>query len=369
LIGIGLYSFVPYNTVLADNSKKVSIECAEPNPCLNGVCIGDGCSPSGNPEHMTDVSHNSKRSMSVEKSPNHSDQVNSNANSLEIFQNTIDENTCVKSPISPTVNTLGKKDANEDFKKIIDSNPNTKWSFDDGRSSVQMDLGEIRKICSISIHWYNGEKSSYNFLISSSIDGVNFTNILRGTSDNAHRSPENYPIITEVQGRYIRLDASRDSDASGVSDIEVYTKSINSADASADPSHKYLVSPNSQSSNVRLMNQITPNQYIDLISPSIETNHVQSMPDKNIGVTSSASAIQISLAGNGTNEASGLKFSIIDLPVHGILKRGLMANSVIYTPVEGFTGSDSFTYNAIDEHGTQILKGSVNVLVSNNYPL
>jgi hypothetical protein len=51
------------------------------------------------------------------------------------------------------------------------------------------------------------------------------------------------------------------------------------------------------------------------------------------------------------------------------MKQGSIANSIIYAPINGFTGRDTFTYNAIDDHGTEILKGRVNILISNNYPL
>jgi hypothetical protein len=35
----------------------------------------------------------------------------------------------------------------------------------------------------------------------------------------------------------------------------------------------------------------------------------------------------------------------------------------------GFTGMDSFTYDAIDNHGGESVKGRVNILISDKYPL
>ena len=363
-------TFSTYNMVLADNNKKLSIQCADIVPCLNGICIGDSCSPAKGHEYTSDASHNTKQSINFESSSNSFEQVRSSINSMDMYQNTNNDNMCIKSPVSTVINTSGKKDLNEDVKKVFDNNPNTKWSLKDGRSYIQMDLGEIKNICSIDIHWYKGEKGTYHFAISTSIDGITFTNILRGTSDGTSIASENYPIIKDVQGRYIRLDASRDSDVSGVSEIGIYTKNIKNTNAYAAQSQQYLVSSNNSSSPItKLDKRIAPSQYVDLISPLIETNHVPVMADKNVEVTSSASAVQISLAGNDLNKADALKFSIIDLPVHGILKQGSIANSIIYAPINGFTGRDTFTYNAIDDQGTENLKGRVNILISNNYPL
>jgi hypothetical protein len=128
------------------------------------------------------------------------------------------------------------------------------------------------------------------------------------------------------------------------------------------------VEAHSPSSTHESINQIEPNQYVQLISPLIETNLLQVMPDKNIE-TATTSTIQINLAGNGTDKDNGLKFSIIDLPLHGVLKQGSIAESIIYEPIDGFKGEDTFTYDAINEHGTETLKGRVNILVGNNSPL
>ncbi|HEY7080203.1 MAG TPA: discoidin domain-containing protein [Nitrososphaeraceae archaeon] len=366
LIVISFCGVSSSNTVLANHNKKVSIVCADYMPCLNGICIGHACPSANSLQTRTDGSDDLNQLFNVGQPSDIYKLARSSVNSLHNNQNTNNANDCVKSQISK-VTILGKRDLNEDFKRASDGDPNTKWSMNDGRASIQMDLGEIKKVCSFNIHWYKGEKGAYTFVISSSIDGVNFTNILKGMSDGSSGASENYPIIKEVQGRYIRLDASRDFQVSGVSDVSVYTKYVKDPNAYANP-RQYLVEAHSPSSTHESINQIEPNQYVQLISPLIETNLLQVMPDKNIE-TATTSTIQINLAGNGTDKDNGLKFSIIDLPLHGVLKQGSIAESIIYEPIDGFKGEDTFTYDAINEHGTETLKGRVNILVGNNSPL
>gem|GEM_PF-1133492 len=368
LLALTICNFSTYNMILADNNKKLSIQCADSVPCLDGICIGNPCSPAKN-QYASDASYNTKQSINIDGSSNSFEQIRSSTDSMDKHQDTNNDNMCIKSPVSTVINTSEKKDL-KDVKNVLDNNLNTKWSLKDGRSYIQMDLGGIKSICSIDIHWYKAEKGTYHFVISTSMDGITFTTILRGTSDRTGIGSENYPIIKDLQGRYIRLDASRDSDVSGVSEIGIYTKNIKNVNASGAQPPQYLVSSNNSSSSIsKLDNRIAPSQYVDLISPLIETNHLPMIIDKNVEDTSTASAIQIGLAGNDINKSGVLKFSIIELPVHGILRQGSIANSVIYTPINGFSGTDTFTYNAIDDHGKENLKGRVNILIGNSYPL
>lgn len=360
---MGFYGISSSNMVVANNDKKVSIVCADYMPCLNGICIGDACSSARTQQYNTDASDNTKQPFNFEQPSAGYKQIRSSVNSLDNNQKINNANGCIKSPTSTTITFPGKKDPKED-KSASDDAPNTKWSLNDDRASIQIDLGEIKRICSFNIHWYKGEKGAYAFVISSSIDGVNFISILRGMSDRSSLASENYPIIKEVQGRYIRLDAYRDFKASAVYDVSVYAKNMKNTNTSATPQH-YLVNSDLQSPTHDSITQIEPNQYIDFISPIIETNLLQVKPDRNIE-TAPGSAIQINLAEDGTDKTNGLKFSIIDLPLHGILKPGLMAKSIIYEPISGFKGEDIFTYDATNEHGTETLKGRVNILIGNN---
>lgn len=370
LLAVFICSFLAYNNVLADDNKKISIQCAASEPCLNGICIGNSCLPMKHYEYGSYALPNIKKSSDIVDASKDIEHVRSTVNFSSMYQDTNHDDICTNSPILTITDNAGEKSSvNTDITKIMDENLNTKWSLKGAGSYLQMDLGQIKKICSIDISWYKGDKGTYHFVISTSLDGVAFTNILKGTSDGTSISPEKYPIVKDIQGRYIRLAASRNSDMSGVSEVGIYTSSAKSINLSTTQSYQHMVSLGNPLQVTNRSQQISPSQYIELISPLLETNHSPVVSDKNVEVTSSVSALQISLAGKDIDKTDIIKFSIVDLPSHGILKQGSTPNSVTYTPMAGFTGMDSFTYDAIDNHGGESVKGRVNILISDKYPL
>ena len=370
MLAVILCNLSTYHIVLAEDNKKFTIHCTDNEPCLNGLCIGNPCLPQKNYEYENNAFHNGEHSIDFGGSSNSIGSVMDNKNFVDIYQNTENGNACTKSPVRTGVNPSGQKyGLNRNIENIFSGNSDTKWLVKGSGVSLQMDLGGVKRICGIDISWYKGERGLYHFIISTSIDGTTFTNILRGTSGGTNIPSESYPIIKDVQGRYIRLAASRDSDTSGVAKVGIYTINTKDTNSLVIQPHQHIVTIDNSSSGTKGFDHISPSQYIDLISPLVETNHVPTVSDKNVEVTSSASAIQISLTGNDPDRTEAIKFSIIDLPSHGTLKQGSIANSIIYTPTSGFTGKDSFTYNAIDKHGAESLKGRVNILISNKYPL
>src|SRR5262249_39707670 len=61
-----------------------------------------------------------------------------------------------------------------------------------------------------------------------------------------------------------------------------------------------------------------------------------------------------------------LKFSVVSLPQHGSLAHSTMINSVIYTPNNGFSGTDSFTYKATNGQGADSNISTVTVNVKSS---
>ena len=87
---------------------------------------------------------------------------------------------------------------------VLDDNLDTRWSNNGVGSWIQLDLGTINKVCDISIAWYKGIERQNNFVISTSNDGVAFTNVLSSKSTGSTLDPEKYNIV-DTNARYIRI--------------------------------------------------------------------------------------------------------------------------------------------------------------------
>ncbi len=87
---------------------------------------------------------------------------------------------------------------------VLDDNLDTRWSNNGVGSWIQLDLGTINKVCDISIAWYKGNERQNNFVISTSNDGVAFTNVLSSKSTGSTLNPEKYNIV-DTNARYIRI--------------------------------------------------------------------------------------------------------------------------------------------------------------------
>ena len=87
---------------------------------------------------------------------------------------------------------------------VLDDNLDTRWSNNGVGSWIQLDLGTINKVCDVSIAWYKGDERQNNFVISTSNDGVTFTNVLSTKSTGSTLDPEKYNIV-DTNARYIRI--------------------------------------------------------------------------------------------------------------------------------------------------------------------
>ena len=143
-----------------------------------------------------------------------------------------DYNECVDTHIT-NINSSGldSKEAAE----AIDRDYNTKWTENGYGVFLQVDLGKPEQVCSLDIAWFNGHERVYNFIISTSNYGTTFTDILRGVSTGITRAPENYDLLTSIDGeaRFIKItvfgnteiknnDKTSSSEAS-ISEIKVFT--------------------------------------------------------------------------------------------------------------------------------------------------
>ena len=84
---------------------------------------------------------------------------------------------------------------------VLDDNLDTRWSNNGVGSWVQVDLGTSNKICDINIAWYKGNERQNNFVISTSTDGIKFSNIFSAKSSGSTLDLEKYNIV-DTNARY-----------------------------------------------------------------------------------------------------------------------------------------------------------------------
>ena len=87
---------------------------------------------------------------------------------------------------------------------VLDDNLDTRWSNNGVGSWIQLDLGISNKVCDISIAWYKGNERQNNFVISTSNDGIKFSNVLSSKSSGSTLNAEKYDFA-DTNARYIRI--------------------------------------------------------------------------------------------------------------------------------------------------------------------
>jgi len=69
-------------------------------------------------------------------------------------------------------------DQNFPASAVLDMNPQSIWSTYGKGAWIEMDLGEVKNVCSVDIRWYKGDQRRNNFVISISTDGSSYQNVL-----------------------------------------------------------------------------------------------------------------------------------------------------------------------------------------------
>ncbi len=96
----------------------------------------------------------------------------------------------------------------------IDNDLNTRWSSLGLGSWIQIDLGTIKNICNMDIAWYNGNERQYNFVISTSNDGTNFSRLASYQSSGITHNFEKYDI-SDTNAKYIRVTINGNTQNNG----------------------------------------------------------------------------------------------------------------------------------------------------------
>jgi biopolymer transport protein ExbD len=114
---------------------------------------------------------------------------------------------------------------------VLDDNLDTRWSNTGVGSWIQLDLGISNKVCDISIAWYKGNERQNNFVISTSDDGIKFSNVLSSKSSGSTLNQEKYDIA-DTNARYIRITVNGNTLNTYASITEVSINIVSISDSS-----------------------------------------------------------------------------------------------------------------------------------------
>ena len=106
---------------------------------------------------------------------------------------------------------------------VLDDNLDTRWSNNGVGSWVQVDLGTSNKICDINIAWYKGNERQNNFVISTSTDGIKFSNVFSSKSSGSTLDLEKYNIV-DTNARFVRITVNGNTQNSYASITEISVK-------------------------------------------------------------------------------------------------------------------------------------------------
>ena len=223
---------------------------------------------------------------------------------------------CEELPIAKLLATPSQ--SGDPPENAVDGDFLTTWSNIGVGSFIQADLGAMKSVCGVSIAWYNGESRQYEFEISVSEDGMNFDQVYEGISSGSSIRPQNY-AFSDANAKYVRITVfgNDKNNWAGITELSIkgFTPSL------------------------------PPNEPPVANSKSVSTDMDVSIP--------------IKLSGSDP-EGSILTFNVVDLPKHGQLS-SVSADTVRYTPEEGYSGIDSFTYTVKDDKGLTSAKATVTV--------
>ncbi|HXX98966.1 MAG TPA: Ig-like domain-containing protein, partial [Candidatus Bathyarchaeia archaeon] len=323
----------------------------------------------------------------------------------------VSPSSCQKLPIASVTATGNDRNVRIN---VLDNNIFNKWSNLGVGSFIQADLGAPKTICSVDITWYRGNLRQNNFVISISNDGNSFTNVFTGKSSGTTLSAEKYNLPTSVTARFVRVTVYGNTENNWASITKLSVEGFGNSNTihtnvgtyvritltGTDPipwdvlkfsvvglpQHGTLTNPTSNSVDytpnpgfsgtdsftykatdgqgvsskiakvsITVNAPSPPDAYTKTIptnsGPFPSVNGASSPPINQ--VVHSVNGVPVEITLTSTNPVPGdvLKFSVVGLPKHGILTDGTVSSSKFYTPNNGFSGTDSFTYKATGGHG------------------
>lgn len=107
----------------------------------------------------------------------------------------------------------------------IDGKLDTRWSAFGKGQFLRLDLGTAKKVDKIKIAWYQGDKRTNNFEITTAeTTGGAYTSQFTGTSKKGSAALQDYPIHPANPVRYVRIivNGNSDNDWASISEAEVW---------------------------------------------------------------------------------------------------------------------------------------------------
>jgi hypothetical protein len=110
---------------------------------------------------------------------------------------------------------------------VLDLNPQTLWSTYGKGAWLQLDLGNVKTVCSLDIAWYKGNQRNVNFIISVSKDGSTYKNVFDSKSSGTTTSFERYDL-QDSSARYIKItvNGNTQNNYATIADLRVNTAGL-----------------------------------------------------------------------------------------------------------------------------------------------
>jgi hypothetical protein len=132
----------------------------------------------------------------------------------------INNNKCQQLPITEVAANGKRGSGSAQF--AVDKDLNTRWANQALGSFIQLNLGQPKVLCDIDIAWYRGAERAYNFVISTSNDGVIFRDIAPAKSTGQTTFLERYNI-PDRSAQYVRItvNGNTDNDLGSITEMSV----------------------------------------------------------------------------------------------------------------------------------------------------
>lgn len=317
-----------------------------PSIMLVRAAEGDDGDEDGDEDGEEELTRSSSSSPSIEDKA-----LEQGLNSQLAILNSTTSTSCSQAPVQTVSSSEDDSDGDEDENgeeeamNVLDGDLETEWSAADLGSFLQLDLGEVKKICSVDASWSEGDEKANNFVLSVSKDGTDFEDVLRSSSSGTTDSKEHYNFPPQ-DGRYLRITFYGDSENN--EDVALNELTVN-----IENNVKPTIAPGISREGIPFIR--------DSQSPIPHSNNDTNTDESSIhsapvvsdihAMVSAAASFEITLNASDADLIDHLTYYITNLPDHGNLTIGTNSASVRYTPFEDYIGLDNFTYKAVDSYG------------------